>query len=56
MGLKPTSIKFSDPQREWLQAEANRTHNGRIGTMIKAWVEVKRLGIKRAKPERKVNA
>lgn len=51
MGLKPTSIKFSDPQREWLQAEANRTHNGRIGTMIKAWVDSKRKSSNRAKPK-----
>ena len=51
MTVTPTSIKFTSEQREWLQAEANRTHNGRIGTLIKAWVDSKRTGTKRTKPK-----
>jgi len=50
MAIMPTSIKFSEAQRQWLQAEANRTHNGRIGTLIKAWVDRKRKSMERAKP------
>ncbi len=49
MPIIPISIKFTTDQRQWLQAEANRTHNGRIGTLLKAWVDRKRT-IKRPKP------
>ena len=51
MAIMPISIKFTTDQREWLQAEANRSHNGRVGTMIKAWVDSKRKSSNRAKPK-----
>lgn len=42
MALIPTSVKFTKDQRAWLQEEANRQSNGRIGTLIKSLVEAKR--------------
>lgn len=51
MKFLPTSIKFTPDQRLWLQSEANRLHNGRIGTMIKEWVDRKRKSCNRAKPK-----
>lgn len=49
MAIMPTSIKFTADQRQWLQAEANRLHNGRVGTLIKSWVDRKRKSMERAK-------
>lgn len=56
MKFLPTSIKFTADQRLWLQAEANRLHNGRVGTMIKEWVDRKRKSSNRAKTSAKGNA
>ena len=49
MAIMPISIKFTTDQRQWLQAEANRRSNGRIGTLIKSWVDAKRKTTARAK-------
>ena len=38
MALVPISIKFEPQQREWLQAEACKNHQGRISRLIKALV------------------
>jgi len=49
MVVMPTSIKFTPEQRQWLQAEAKRSHNGKIGSLVKAMVDRKRKSIKRTK-------
>lgn len=51
MVVMPTSIKFTAEQRQWLQAEAKRSHNGKIGTLIKSMVDRKRKSMNRAKPK-----
>ena len=49
MNVMPTSIKFTHDQRQWLREEARRSHNGKIGTLIKSMVDRKRKSMKRAK-------
>lgn len=53
MVIMPTSIKFTPEQRQWLQAEAKRRHNGKVGTLIKAMVDRSRRSMNRAKPATK---
>lgn len=48
MPLVPISIKFEPGQREWLQAQANLHHKGRISKVIKSLVDSK---IKRTRKE-----
>ena len=49
MDVMPTSIKFTPDQRQWLREEAKRSHNGKIGSLVKAMVDRKRKSMKRAK-------
>lgn len=39
MALVAISIKFEPHQRDWLQAQANLHHKGRISTTVKALVD-----------------
>ena len=52
----PFSIKFNDSERNWLQAQANKLTNGRVGTLVKqilAKAREESSDKKRAKPSNK---